>query len=40
MNPHTRWPDVRADGAVSPGLDTSTPNVARVYDCLLGGCFL
>jgi hypothetical protein len=22
------------------GLDTRTPNVARIYDFLLGGCFL
>jgi len=23
-----------------PGLDTRTPNVARMYDYYLGGCFL
>jgi hypothetical protein len=22
------------------GVDTATPNVARIYDYLLGGCFL
>ena len=33
-------PRPRGRSAVSPAFDASTPNMARVYDCLLGGCFL
>jgi S-adenosyl methyltransferase len=37
MTPHARWPHARADDAVSPGFDASTPNIARVYGYWLGG---
>jgi hypothetical protein len=27
-------------GRAVPGIDTSVPNIARMYDYWLGGCFL
>jgi hypothetical protein len=34
-----QWTEAES-GHGSPGIDTAKPNVARIYDYWLGGCFL
>jgi hypothetical protein len=43
INPHADLATARAGSGwllTQPDFNPTVPNVARVYDCLLGGCFL
>jgi hypothetical protein len=32
-------PALAGEGPLPPGIDVTKPNIARVYDAFLGGCF-
>lgn len=40
MRAESGTPAISGPSVAQPGFDVSTPNVARVYDVLLGGFFL